>query len=408
MTVDDKFAFDPMDTSKSKDWDFVRSIREATAVCRPAEGLVFTSRYEETARAFRNARSFSSAGDMRAPGVVVAEEERFLGELDPPEHPRIRRILLRGFTPAAATAAEPWTRDNVARRLQAVADRGGGDLMDILAIPLPGSVAAHALGIPDSMHDQVMDWCNELLHSTWPATGRTERGEGIAGAFPELSAAIDDQIRQRKEAGPDRSDDLMGLMVHAATPDGWRIPDAHIRTLAINILAGSLSASYMIGNLLYRYLSEPEGFARTIEEDRSKIPAAVEESLRLEPPVLFMFRHATEDTDLGGCPVSAGEHLMLSIASGNRDQRVYPDPEEFRLDRGEAPEHLAFGAGPHLCLGNHLTRMVGRVVLEEMVDRFPPGSLRLAPDFEWVCVDHMLEFGPEHLQVVTGDGTRGA
>jgi cytochrome P450 len=78
---------------------------------------------------------------------------------------------------------------------------------------------------------------------------------------------------------------------------------------------------------------------------------------------------------------------------------VYEDPERFRLDRSGMPEHLAFGAGPHLCLGNHLTRMVGRVVLEEMLDRFPPGSLQLVPGFGWACVDHMLEYGPEHLPV---------
>jgi cytochrome P450 len=402
MAIDEKFAFDPMDGSKAKSWDFIRSIRHATAVCRPADGLLFTARYDETASAFRNAKSFSSAGDMRAPGVVVPDNERFLGELDAPLHPRIRRILLRGFTPAAALGAEAWTRSAVASRLHAIAAGGGGDLMDSLAIPLPGSVAAHALGIPDGMHEQIMDWCNDLLHSTWPTTGKTERGVGIEAAFPELSEAVDDQIRLRKEAGPDQADDLLAVMVHTTAPGGWRIPEAHIRTLAINILAGSLSASYMIGNLLFRYLSEPGGFALTVQEDRSKIPVAVEESLRLEPPVLFMFRHATESTELGGCPIRAGDHLMLSIASANRDERPYPDAEEFRLDRGEVPEHLAFGAGPHLCLGNHLTRMVGRVVLEEMVERFPPGSLRLAPGFAWICVDHMLEYGPEHLQVVAG------
>ena len=400
MAIDEKFAFDPMDASKAKNWEFIRSIRHAMAVCRPAEGLLFTARYQETASAFRNAKSFSSAGDMRAPGVVVPDDERFLGELDAPLHPRIRRILLRGFTPAAALAAEAWTRSAVTTRLQAIARDGGGDLMDSVAIPLPGSVAAHALGIPDEMHEQVMQWCNDLLHSTWPTTGQTERGAGIEASFPELSEAIDDQIRQRKEAEPEETADLLAVMVHTTTPDGWRIPEAHVRTLAINILAGSLSASYMIGNLLFRYLSEPDGFARTIQEDRSKIPAAVEESLRLEPPVLFMFRHATEDGELEGCPILAGDHLMLSIASANRDEQEYPQAEAFRLDRRDGPEHLAFGAGPHLCLGNHLTRMVGRVVLEEMIDRFPPGSLHLAPGFEWICVDHMLEYGPEHLQVV--------
>jgi cytochrome P450 len=172
--------------------------------------------------------------------------------------------------------------------------------------------------------------------------------------------------------------------------------------LTVNILAGSLSSSYMLGNLLYRYLVDEEGFAAVLRADRSKIPAAVEESLRHEAPVTFLFRTAKVDTEISGCPVHAGEHVMLGILSANRDESVYPDAEEFRLDRADPPEHLAFGAGPHLCLGNHLTRMVGRVVLEEVIDRFAPGQLALAPGFEWVCVAHIQEYGPETLDVVVG------
>jgi cytochrome P450 len=274
--------------------------------------------------------------------------------------------------------------------------------MAFLAYPLPGSVSAHALGLPDDMHDQAMEWCNELLHSTWPTTGRTDKGEGIAESFPELTKFLDEEIAERHRRGPRPDDDLLGVMVHSSEADGWHIPDDHIRTLTVNILAGSLSASFTIGSLLYRYLAEPEGFAAALAADRSRIPAAVEESLRFEPPVLFMFRHATEDMEISGCPVATGEHLMLSIASANRDESVYDDPETFRLDRVEPAEHLSFGFGPHLCLGNHLTRMVGRVILEEMLDRFPPGTASLAPGFEWVCVDHMLEYGPERLEAVAG------
>ena len=91
---------------------------------------------------------------------------------------------------------------------------------------------------------------------------------------------------------------------------------------------------------------------------------------------------------------------MLGIGAANRDGEVYADADEFRLDRDGEPEHLAFGAGPHLCLGNHLTRMVGKVVLEEVLDAFAPGALRFAPGYRWECVDHMMEYGPETLDVV--------
>src|SRR5690606_20092029 len=99
---------------------------------------------------------------------------------------------------------------------------------------------------------------------------------------------------------------------------GWRISEQHIRTLAVNIMAGSLSASYMLGNLLYRYLDEATGFAHAIRDDRSLIPVAVDESLRHEAPVMFLFRTARAATTLGGCPIAEGDHLMLGIGAANR------------------------------------------------------------------------------------------
>ncbi|NQZ95388.1 MAG: cytochrome P450 [Myxococcales bacterium] len=397
--IDADFAFDAMDTSRTKDHELLARIRREKPVCRPADGVVFTSRYHDTADGFRDAKRYSSVGDMRAPGVVVAEEERFLGELDAPLHPKIRRVLLKGFTRRRAADVEPWTRAKVRRRFEAIAAAGGGDLMRDLSIPLPGSISARVLGIPDELHDDVMTWCNELLHSTWPATGKTEKGDGIATAFPELAGTIDALIGARQAAGADAPDDLLALMVRAEDGDGWCISPDHIRTLTVNILSGSLSASYMLGNLLYRLITD-DGFANALRENRELIPNAVEESLRFEAPVTFLFRTAREDGDIGGCPVHRGEHVMLGIASANRDETFYENAGEFVLDRPVDTPNLAFGIGPHICLGNHLTRMVGKVVLEEALDRFAPGTLRLADGFVWECVDHIQEFGPETLSVV--------
>jgi cytochrome P450 len=396
--IDEEFAFDPMDQSKTQDFDLMARIRREKPVCRPSEGVVLTTRYEDTAQAFREARTFSSVGDMRAPGVVVPIEESFMGELDAPLHTRIRRVLARVFTRRGALAAEPWTRAAVQQRLERLAKRREADLMTDFAIPIPGSVSAHVMGIPEELHDPLMKWCSELLHSSWPATGRTERGEGIAGAFPELAACIDGLIQEREEAGESAPPGLITVLVQARGEDGWQIGAHHIRTLVVNMLSGSLSASYMLGNLLYRLLSDRD-FDATLRSDRAKIPAAVDESLRLEAPVTFLFRKARVDTELGGCPVHAGEQVMLGMAAANRDESVYPDAESFRLDREHPKAHLAFGLGPHVCLGNHLTWMIGRVVLEEVLDRFAPGQIRLPNDFEWVCVDHIQEYGPEHLPV---------
>lgn len=405
MTVDTEYAFDPMDPTKAKSAEFMGRIRRAKGVARPSEGLVVSTRYADTGKAFRDNKHFSSAGDMRAPGVVVPEEEAFLGELDPPVHPKIRRILIRSFTAQKAADVEGWIRAKVSRRLDDFDAKGGGDFMDDFAIALPGSITAHVLGIPDELHDQMMSWCNEVLHSTWVSTGRTERGVGVQQSFPELSAAIDRLIDERRGREPE---DLLGTMVNTVTADGWQIAEAHVRTLTINVLAGSLSASYLLGNLMYRYLTNEGGFADTIEDDPSVIPAAVLESLRLEAPVQFMFRHATTDTTVGQCPVEKGEMVLLSIAAANRDESVYPEPDRFRLDRPEVPESLAFGLGPHMCLGNHLTLVAGKVVMEEVARRYVGARPRLADGFEWVSVDHMLEYGPEHLPVVLPHSPRAS
>ena len=224
-TVDPEFAFDPMDQSKTKDFDLLRRLREERPVVRPAEHVVYTARYNDTAAVFKNAKRFSSVGDMRAPGVTVPEEESFLGEIDAPLHPRIRRILLRGFTPERAIVAEPWTRNTVRQRLATIGERGHGDLMDELGIPLPVEVAAHVLGIPDELHESMHIWCNELLHSTWPAMGKTERGEGIEGAFPEFAATIDAAHRRASSAARRRARRSAGG--HGADRSGRRL--AHPR-----------------------------------------------------------------------------------------------------------------------------------------------------------------------------------
>jgi cytochrome P450 len=398
-------SFNPFDPSQTQHmWGLMERLRSECPVSRPMEGFVYTSTYADTAATFKDAKRFSSAEGFRGAGVVVPDEESFLGEIDPPLHPRVRRLLHRAFTPRTALAVEPFTRELTEELLAPIIANGGGDLMVGLCTVLPVAVSAEALGIPREQHAEVAHWCQELLHSTWPEKNETERGVGVGGGFPEFAEIIDAQIRLRRESA-DPPDDLLTRMVQAED-NGDRLSDLHIRTLTVNTLAGSLSTTYMLGNLLYRFAADPS-FAETLRADRDLIPEAVEESLRLEPPVLFLFRTVKEDTTIGDTPVQAGERVITGIASGNRDEQAYECPAEFRLDRGivkgDAPDHLTFGVGPHICLGIHVARMEGRVVLETMLDRFAPGKVTLADDYELSFVPMFLEYGPETLDVrVTG------
>lgn len=397
--ADDPYAFNPFDPSETQHmWGLMTRMRAERPVSRPTDGFVYLASHADNKAVYRDAKRFSSAEGFRAPGVVVGDEESFLGEIDPPLHTHVRRMLLRAFTPQTAAAVEPWTRDTVRAILAGYVAQGGGDLVAALCVPLPGAVTAHSLGMPEDQLFQLSGWCDELLHSTWPQTNATERGEGIGGAFPELAEVVDQAIADHRALGDHAPDDLLTRMIRARDPEGGQLSDVHIRTLAVNSIAGSLSLTYMLGNLLHRYLTDPTGFAEVLRADRSLIPMAVEESLRYEPPVLFLFRTAKEDVEVAGCPIHQGERVILGMASANRDESVWDHADEYRLDRAELPDdHLSFGAGPHLCLGNHLTRMIGRVVLEEVLDTFGPGELRLADGYELTYVPMFLEYGPDSL-----------
>jgi cytochrome P450 len=399
---DDPYAFNPFDPSETQHmWDLMARMRKERPVNRPTEGFVYLASHADNKAVYRDAKRFSSAEGFRAPGVVVSDEESFLGEIDPPLHTHVRRMLLRAFTIQTANAVEPWTRDTVKGILDEYVAAGGGDLIQALCVPLPGAVTAHSLGMPEDLLFQLSKWCDELLHSTWPQMNATEDGEGIAGAFPQLAEVVDQAIADHRALGDDAPDDLLTRMINARDNEGNALTDVHIRTLSVNSIAGSLSLTYMLGNLLYRYLTDPEGFTEVLRADRSLIPMAVEESLRYEPPVLFLFRTAKEDVEVGGCPVAKGERIILGMASANRDEAVYEHADEYRLDRDELPDdHLSFGEGPHLCLGNHLTRMIGKVVLEEMLDTFAPGEIRLAEGYELSYVPMFLEYGPDSLAAV--------
>src|SRR3954468_14359219 len=255
-----EFAFNPFDPAQTQHmWDLMARMRREQPVVRPIDGFVYTARHADTKATFRDAKRFSSAEGFRGPGVVVPDEESFLGEIDPPLHTRVRRLLVRAFTIQTAAAVEPWTRDTVRRILRRVIDAGGGDLMQQLCVPLPGAVTAHSLGMPEDKLEHLSYLCNELLHSTWPQDNATENGVGIAGAFPELAEIIDAAIAEHRAMADAAPDDLLTRMIRAEERDGSTLSDVHIRTLSVNSIAGSLSLTYMLGNLLYRFVTDEPG-----------------------------------------------------------------------------------------------------------------------------------------------------
>ena len=397
-----EFEFDLFDPQQTQNmWDKMQRMRSECPVAQPAPGFYYTSRYSDTQRVFRDSRTFSCEGGFRAAGVVIPEDELFLAEMDAPLHPRLRKLLLKSFNPGMAKGAEDFTQSYVQQLLRDVKIKGGGDIVAELSARVPLAVTGHVLGVPLSDIAELSAQFFALLHTDWPAYGvkdkeHPDHGRDIAGSAPELAAYFDRMIDERRQ-GKVETDDLISQMVEADI-EGERLSTERIRSLAINFLSAGLSTTNLISNLYYRLLTSAD-FDRMLRADPSLIPVAVDESLRFEPPVLFLFRTATQPAEISNVTVSAGDRLVTGIASANRDETVFERANEFRLNASD-PEHLAFGAGPHLCLGNHMARMEGRVAVEEFFRQFAPGQVSVAPDYHYHLMPHFLEYGPERLDVV--------
>lgn len=406
MTVheQDDLVFDPFDPSQTRtSWEKLARLRKECPVSRPFERFAYTAKLEDTREVFRDGdRFYYGDAGMRKPGAVIPYEERFLGEIDPPEHPRIRKTLLKYFTPAAARAAEPFTRTYIRRRFEQLASAGSGELLADFSADTPIAVTAHVIGL--ATHD-VARIARDML-DIQRSEGFQEGNVGVKEAFPALSAFVDAAIDERLAASDPPDDAVTALLRSDGGRGGTPMSRQQVRTLAVNLLAGSSSTSALLDNLFYRLLSDP-GFDHALRSEPELVPRAIEESLRLEPPVMFLFREARCDTELSGEPIQAGERICMGMASANRDEDAYAHAEEFRLDREGEPDHVSFGWGPHLCLGIHLSRMVARVAIEELFDLFPPGGLGLAPGYELTFPqDDYLRYGPAELPVVVHHTSR--
>jgi cytochrome P450 len=401
--TDDDLVFNPFDPSQTHtSWEKLARLRRELPLSRPLEGFVYTAKYEDTRETFRDSqRFFYGDAGMRKPGAVVDYEERMLGEIDPPEHPGIRRMLHRYFTPAAAVAEEPFTRQYVREKLEAVAAKGRGEMVADFSIVVPIAVTAQVIGLATDHIAQIAAEALDIRQYEEFLQGTA----GVEKAFPKLSALCDAAIDQRL-ASLEPPDDVVSTMLFTEDDRGQRMSRRQVRTLLVNLLTGSSSTTSLFDNLFYRILSD-RSFDAALRADRSLIPKAVEESLRLEPPVLFLFREARLDTELSGHPVHKGERICMGIASANRDEECFARSEEFRLDRQGEPEHVSFGWGPHLCLGIHLARMEARIAVEELFDLFPPGGISLPPGFVYEFqADDFLRFAPAHLEVVVDATSR--
>ncbi|WP_019634278.1 cytochrome P450 [Actinomadura atramentaria] len=315
-------------------------------------------------------RNLRYAGAPRlVKGLGLDDDPDSLLNMDAPEHTRLRRILSGTFTPRQIEGWRPRAAEIAA---ELAAGLRGGDVRDFaeaFAFPLPSLIICELMGVPVTDQDRFRHWTEQFL-----STADASADDRVAAAldFAAYAAGLVAEHRARPGA------DLIDVLVQARDGDDRLSEDELVRLVFGLILAGHETTASQLVRGLFRLLAEPGRWA-ALAADPALVPAAVEEVLRHEGPGGYgVLRRMTERVEISSGVVEAGEAVFLMLPAGNLDPAVFPDPDAFEVTRfaGDGPHapHLAFGHGPHYCLGANLARM-------ELQEAF--GALaRAVPDLE--------------------------
>ena len=388
-------AFDPRDPYFRIRPDFhelTGRLRIESPVHEVAPGLKVLSRYDDIREVSRSPERFRSGGGVLANDPIRDEGREVVGSIihmDPPGHGEWRRVLNRRFTPRAVSPMENRIRELTVALLDALPTGDPVDLVDRLCAPLPVLAIAELLGVPDADRTDFRRWSDATIAAT---DGMTDLSEDDMVSFGELGAFLD---AHAKTKAADPGDDLVSALVGAEVEGRAMTPSELVMFSITLLVAGNETTRHLLSGGIIALAEHPEQRA-ALAADPSAVPAAVEECLRWVTPIHQFARTVVADTEVGGVPVAADDYLIMLYASGNRDEDAFgPTADRFDASREASTPNLAFGFGEHLCLGAALARMEGRIVLEELLARFPDHELAEEP----VIAPSSLVHGPEELLV---------
>ena len=295
---------------------------------------------------------------------------------DGDDHRRLRRLVTKAFTPRMVEQLRPRIQEIADELIDAVEARGSMDLSAEYAFPLPITVIAELLGVPNADQDRFKDWSDAIIT---PAIG-PEAMERFFGQMGEFVEYLTDLFAARR-AEP--QDDLVSALLAARDEEDALTEEELFGTVVLLIVAGHETTVGLIGNAVVNLLSHPDQL-ELVRADASLIPAAIEEALRYEGPVeRALNRWAATDVELGGQTIRRGELVIAIVNAADRDPDRFDDPDRLDVQR-EDSRHLAFGRGSHYCLGAPLARLEAEIALETLFRRLPGLRLAVEPnELEW-------------------------
>ena len=311
---------------------------------------------------FRHADVMRVLDDHRTFSNAVSSRLSVPNGIDPPEHTAYRKIIEPYFGPERMQAFEPVCREIAARLASGLPAGGEVELMGELAQRFALQIQCAFMGWPDELHEPLRQW---ILKSQAATLG------GHRAATAAVALEFDVHIRElldlRRLAGSAAPRDLTTSLLGERIGDR-ALNDEEIVSIVRNWTVGELGTISASVGILAHYLAERPDLQQRLRQDPSLLPVAIDEILRIHAPLIANRRVATGAVEIGGREIGAGERITLIWASANRDEEVFGDPDEFRLDRDPA-ENLLYGAGIHVCPGAPLARLELRIVMEELISR---------------------------------------
>ena len=403
--------FDPHSSALVEDpYTVFATMRERCPVAHSDQygGFWALTGYEEVSAAARDAKVFSSGGGVTIPSF--GNPRPFIPlELDAPVHRGYRMLLTPLFSPPSVARLEPLVREIADSLIDEFIEKGECDLVTDFSSVLPTTVLAHIMGVDSEWIPRFIDWTFRIVEAD--PKHPEEASFAAVGELLEYFGGLVDSLRAEGQAqtGPpseeleftDDEQNMLKILLRSELDGAPLSREDILDTLFLSVLGGSSTTNSAIATSLFMLANRPEERER-LRSDSSLIPAALDEFIRVESPIQFMARTATEDVTLGGKDLRKGDKVLLCWGAANRDSEEFSDPDKLVLDR-QPNRHLAFGAGPHRCIGLHLARLQMSVALEQILRRLPDFRLADGCSAQW-AQSHTR--GLHSFPVVFTPGTR--
>ena len=361
-------------------YPYYERVREEAPVHQTPLGFWAVSRYEDVLSVVRNPEMFSSLAQSNSfvtpppPEVIEIAKQGYprvntLLSNDPPSHTQFRNLVNKAFLPKRVAQLEESIRKIANDLIDAFINDGKVDLVEQFAVGVPLTVIADALGVDRADMPKFKKWSDD---SVAPLSGMLtpERQIECAHSRIEFQKYMVDRVREREE---NLRDDLLSDLVQARFDSGERAGEGMtmpemLDVIAQLLVAGNETTTKLIAAATLMLVENPEQMAK-VRADHSLIPNLVEEALRMEAPVQMLPRFTKDDVEVGGVVIPKGSVVMAMYGCANRDGGKYPNPDMFDIERDNARTQLAFGQGPHFCVGAALARSEARIAFELLLSR---------------------------------------